>query len=80
MQWAGRIAHSGEVSNAYRIFVRKSKWKRQCIRPRHIWEKNIRMDLREIGWYRLYSSGCGLGLAVGSYEHVNEPSMNFLTT
>jgi hypothetical protein len=30
--------------------VGKSQNKRQLGRPRHRWEDNIRMDLREIGW------------------------------
>jgi hypothetical protein len=32
------------------ISVRKYEGKRQLGRPRHRWEDNIRMDLREIGW------------------------------
>jgi hypothetical protein len=31
----------GEMRNVYRILVGK---------PRHRWEDNIRIDLREIGW------------------------------
>jgi hypothetical protein len=30
--------------------VRKPEGKRPLGRPRHRWEDNIRMDLREIGW------------------------------
>jgi hypothetical protein len=30
--------------------VGKSKRKRPLGRPRHRWEDNIKMDLREIGW------------------------------
>jgi hypothetical protein len=36
----------GEKRTAYRIFVGKPERKR----PRFIWEDNIKMDLREIGW------------------------------
>jgi hypothetical protein len=36
----------GEKRNAYRIL----EGKRPLGRPRHRWEENIRMDLREIGW------------------------------
>jgi hypothetical protein len=36
------------VGNAYKIFVGKSEGKRSLRRPRHRWEDNIRMDLREI--------------------------------
>jgi hypothetical protein len=34
----------------YNILVKKPEWKKQFGRPRHRWEDNIRMDLREIGW------------------------------
>jgi hypothetical protein len=40
----------GEKRNAYRIVVGKPEGKRPLGRPRHRWEDNIRMDLREIGW------------------------------
>jgi len=43
----------GEMRNAYNVFVEKSEGKRQLGRPRHRWEDNIRMDLREIGWERM---------------------------
>jgi hypothetical protein len=36
--------------NAYKILVRKRKGKRPLRRPRHRWEYNVRMDLKEIGW------------------------------
>jgi hypothetical protein len=38
-----------EIRNAY-IFIKKPNRKRPCRRPRHGWEDNIRIDLREIGW------------------------------
>jgi hypothetical protein len=39
----------GEATNAYKILIRKSERKIQLGRPKHSWEDNIRMDLREIG-------------------------------
>jgi hypothetical protein len=33
------------MRNLYEIL-----WKRPFVRPRHRWEDNIRMDLREMGW------------------------------
>jgi hypothetical protein len=36
--------------NAYRILVGKPEGKRQVGRPRHRWEDNIKMDIREIEW------------------------------
>jgi len=38
------------MRNAYKILVRKPEGKRLLGRPRHRWEDNIGMDLREIGW------------------------------
>jgi hypothetical protein len=46
----GHIAHIEEMRNAYKILVGKPEGKRPCGGPRYIWEDNIRMDLREIGW------------------------------
>jgi hypothetical protein len=40
----------GGMRNAYNILVGKPEWKRPFGRPRHQWEDNIKMDLREIGW------------------------------
>jgi hypothetical protein len=40
----------GEKRKAYRILVGKPEGKRPLRRPRHRWEDNIRIDLREIGW------------------------------
>jgi hypothetical protein len=40
----------GEMRNAYKISVRKPEGKRTLRRPRHRWEDNIKMDLRETGF------------------------------
>jgi hypothetical protein len=40
----------GEMRNVYKILVRKREGTRPLGRPRHRWEDDIRMDLREIGW------------------------------
>jgi len=50
MRWAGHVACTGEMRNAHKILVRKPEGKRPLARPRHRWEYNIRMDLKEIGW------------------------------
>jgi hypothetical protein len=39
-----------EIRNAYKILVRKPVEVGPHGRPRHRWEDNIRMDLREKGW------------------------------
>jgi hypothetical protein len=40
----------GTMRNAFIILIGKSERRRPLERPRHRWEGNIRMDLREIGW------------------------------
>jgi hypothetical protein len=40
----------GKMRNAYKILVRKPEGMRSLRRPRHRWEDNIRMDLREMVW------------------------------
>jgi hypothetical protein len=40
----------GEKRNACRILVGKPEGKRPLGRPRHRWEDNIKMELREIEW------------------------------
>jgi hypothetical protein len=39
-----------EKRNAYSILVGKPEGKRPLGRPRHRWENNIKVDLRETGW------------------------------
>jgi hypothetical protein len=48
MRWAGHVACMGEVRGAYNILVGRPEGKRPLGRPRHRWEDNIKMDLREI--------------------------------
>jgi hypothetical protein len=40
----------GEVKGAYSILVGRPEGRRPLGRPRHRWEDNIKMDLREIGF------------------------------
>jgi hypothetical protein len=40
----------GERRGAYRALVEKPEGRRPLERPRHSWEDNIKMDLREVGW------------------------------
>jgi hypothetical protein len=37
------------MRNAYKVLIRKPEGKRPLGRPRHIWEDNIRMDLKQDG-------------------------------
>jgi hypothetical protein len=47
MMWAGHMACMGEGRGVYRVLVGSPGGKRPLGRPRHRWEDNIRMDLRE---------------------------------
>jgi hypothetical protein len=49
MRWAGYVACMGEGRGVYRVLVGRPEGKRPLGRPRHTWEDNIKMDLREIG-------------------------------
>jgi hypothetical protein len=49
MRWAGHVAHMGGRRGMYRVLVGRPKGKRPLGRPRHGWEDNIKLDLREIG-------------------------------
>jgi hypothetical protein len=58
MRWVGHVARVGEGRGVYRVLVGKPEGKRPLGRPRHRWEDNIKLDLREIGidganWIRL---------------------------
>jgi hypothetical protein len=41
----------GERRGAYKVLVRKSERTRPLGRPKHKWEDNTKMDLREVGWW-----------------------------
>jgi hypothetical protein len=49
MRWAGHVARMGEERGVYRVLVGRPEGKRPLVRPRRMWEDNIKMDLREIG-------------------------------
>jgi hypothetical protein len=50
MRWTGHVVCMGEVRGAYNILVGRPEGRRPLGRPRCIWEDNIKMDLREIGF------------------------------
>jgi hypothetical protein len=58
MRLAGHVARMGK-RNAYRILMGKPEGMRPLGRPRCRWVDNIKIDLREIGWYGLERSGSG---------------------
>jgi hypothetical protein len=50
----GRTCNTNGVKmNAYRILVGKPEGNRPVGRPRRRWVNNIKIDLRETGWYGL---------------------------
>jgi hypothetical protein len=49
MRWVGNVACTGEGRDVYRVFVGRPKVKRPLERPRHRWDDNIKMDLKETG-------------------------------
>jgi hypothetical protein len=53
MRWARYVERMGETRNAYRILVGKLEGKRPVGRPRSRWVDNIKMGLRDVGWYGL---------------------------
>jgi hypothetical protein len=59
MRWAGHVARMWEKRNAYRILVGKPEGKRPLGRPRRRWVNNIKIYVREMGWYGLDGSGSG---------------------
>jgi hypothetical protein len=40
----------GERKGAYKALAEKPEGRVPLGRPRHRWEDNIKMDLREVGW------------------------------
>jgi hypothetical protein len=53
MRWVGCVTQTGQMRNACESFVEKPVGKRPLGRPRHGWEDNTRLDLREIVWIHL---------------------------
>ena len=49
LRWARHVAKKEEGRNAFKILIGKHIAKRPLGRPRHRWEDNIRIDLKEIG-------------------------------
>jgi hypothetical protein len=59
MRWAGHVARTGEERRVYKVMVGRPEGKRPLGRLRHRWEDEIGIDLREIGWCGVDSSGSG---------------------
>jgi hypothetical protein len=59
MRWAGHVARMGDGRNVYSVLMGKPEGKGQLGRPRRRWEDGTKMDLGEIGWGGVHSSGSG---------------------
>jgi hypothetical protein len=67
LRWVGHVACMEEGRGVYRVLVGKPEGERPWVRPRHRWEDNIKLDLREIGidganWIWLLRIGSNGGL------------------
>jgi hypothetical protein len=49
MRWAGHVVYMRKERGVYRVLVGKPEGNKPLGRPRHRWENNIKMDLREVG-------------------------------
>jgi hypothetical protein len=49
MRWVGHVARTGVGRGVYRILVERPEGRRPLGRPRHSWEDNIKMVLKEMG-------------------------------
>jgi hypothetical protein len=68
----------GERRGAYSALVRRPEGKRPLGRPRHKWEDNIKMDLREIGidgvnWIQLDQNRVQWRLCVNTVMNLRVP-------
>ena len=48
LRWAGHVARMEEGRSAFKVLTGTYAGKRPFGRPRHRWEDNIKMDLKEI--------------------------------
>ena len=75
MRWAEHVARMGlGQDRRIQCFVRKPEGKRLSGRPRRRWERNIQMDVQEVGW----ETWIGLiwlrmGQLAGTCKSENEP-------
>jgi hypothetical protein len=49
IRWAGHVVHMGKMTNAYKILVGESVWKRLLGRTLCRWEGNIKTDIKVVG-------------------------------
>jgi len=56
MRWVRYVPHMGDMSNAYKVLIRKLERKRLFAKSRHRWADNVEMGLK---------CGSGYGPVVG---------------
>ena len=69
LKWTGHVARMKEDRRAFKVLTGKLTGKRTLIRPRHRWNDNIRIDLKELVCF-----GSGYGLLENPCECRIEPS------
>jgi hypothetical protein len=50
MRWAGHVALTAEIRNAYSILVGKPEGRKPIERPRRRWKDNLNQDFRAMDW------------------------------
>jgi len=61
----GYVARMGERRGVYRVLVEKSEGKRSLGRHRPRWEDNVKMDLQELEWGRVWTGLIWLRIETG---------------
>jgi hypothetical protein len=54
VRWTGHVARTEEKKHGYRVLVGKPEEKRLLGKAQRMWEDNIKIDLREVGWGAMY--------------------------
>ena len=71
------MARMGEERGVHRVLVGKPEEKRPLVRPRRIWEDNIKMDLQEVGgsgdWMELVQDRDSWRALVGTVRNFRIP-------
>ncbi|KAJ4432277.1 hypothetical protein ANN_20895 [Periplaneta americana] len=80
LRWTGHVARMSESRNAYRVLVGRPEGKRPLGRPRHRWEDNIKMDLREMERIFVILLASCLIVKVTAQQPENYPDLGFCSS
>jgi hypothetical protein len=76
LRWTGHVARVGEKINTYTNLVGIPEGSRPHIRPKHVWEDDIKTNhISKMGKRGLDSCSLGHAVVAGSCEHGNEPEV-----